>query len=142
MRYTASTQYLTTACASALRPLLITTVILHSMLKVSVILHSCGRYTSGDNPDPIAFYSHKPFLENPGSPQRLGNVKGFSFPYELLLRWYTSRSIAGRVFTQVDPSLSMTLGLRSISQRKYYLLLYFNSFSTCSVAGNAIRSCS
>lgn len=41
----------------------------------------------------------------------------FRFPYELLPRWYTSRSIAGRVFTQIDPSLSMTLGLRSISQR-------------------------
>jgi hypothetical protein len=23
------------------------------------------------------FYSHKPFLENPGSPQDLGNVEGF-----------------------------------------------------------------
>ena len=66
----------------------------------------------------------------------------FRFPYELLPRWYTSRSIAGRVYTQIDPSLSVTLGLRSISQRKYYLLLYFSSFSTSSLAGNAIRSCS
>ena len=50
-----SCRTITAEHGSALRPLLITTVMLHSMLRVPIMRVHCSiGKTSGDNPDPIA----------------------------------------------------------------------------------------